>query len=123
MSREVIRDEDLRRLVDRRSHRMMLVLVEPRGATVDHTLDRPHGSMSPARVQVAVPQRDRRDGETMAAEIARITGRPPRYLRAAGAFVTEASGDQLAEIASLPSVATIRPSRYVHVRAARAFLR
>jgi hypothetical protein len=82
---EVISDDDLHRFVDRHSHRKMVVLVEPRAATV-----------------------------RLAHDITRITGRTPHYLRSAGAFVVEASGGQLAELATLPSVARIGPSRHVH---------
>jgi hypothetical protein len=45
-----------------------------------------------------------------AAELARITGRSPRFLRVARAYALQASGSQLAEIAALPMVAAIRPN-------------
>ena len=112
---EVIPDEYLRDLAERRSHRMVLVLVEPRRPAIGRTLDWPHGATSPLRIEVTRAERDGSDREALVSEIFRITGHTPSYLPAAGAFVTEASGEQLAELATLPWVATIRPSRHVHV--------
>jgi hypothetical protein len=112
--RDVIPDDELRRLVDRHSHRMMSVLVEPRGATASRTLDRAHGEMLPDIIEVAVPALGSTDSERLADDITRMTGRTPQYLRSASAVVVEVSGDQLAELAALPSVAMIRPRRHVH---------
>ena len=106
--REVIDDETVRRLVDRRSSHRMLVLVEPSRPTVRRTVRRGNARESRDTVQVSVPTGD---GGDLAAAIRRITGRPPHYLVAAGAFVVEATGEQLAELAALPCVATIRASR------------
>jgi hypothetical protein len=53
MRRDVIGDEDLRRLADRRSHRMVVVLIKPRQATVGHALERPHRTMTGWHERVA----------------------------------------------------------------------
>lgn len=114
--REVIGDRELRRLVDERSHRVVWVLVEPRQPTVAHTLERGHGTMAPGRVGVLVPERSDTGNDELVAAIARITGRTPHYLSARGVLVARASGDQLAAIGALPSVAAIHPCRHVGVR-------
>jgi hypothetical protein len=76
MTRDVIGDEDLRRLADWRSHRMVVMLIEPRQATVGHGLERPHRTVSlPA--EVTPPEGDGADRKELAAEITRITGRTP----------------------------------------------
>jgi hypothetical protein len=116
--REAIGDEELRRLADQRSHRMVWVLVEPRQPTVARALERDHGTMAPGRVHVLVPERSDTGNDELAAAITCITGRTPHYLSAPGVFVARASGAQLAKIDALPSVAAIRPCRHVDARPA-----
>jgi hypothetical protein len=111
----VIRDVELRRLVDLRSHRRVRVLVELQQPTTSRPVERGHEAMSPGSVQIAVPESGGNGEKKPAAELARITGRTPQYLRSAGAFVISVSGDQLADIAALPWVAAIRPCRHLSV--------
>ena len=117
--REVIRDHELRRLAEGHSHQTVHVLVEPRQATAGHTVLRGRQTTAPGPVQVWVPAHRGTGDEKWAGDITRVTGRRPHYLRAAGAFVAVASGDQLALLATLPWVAAIRPCRRVSVPPAR----
>ncbi len=117
--REVIEDAELRHLVDQRSARTVVVLVEARSATVDRVVERGHAPISPRTVPVAAPEPG--DGsaedEALVAAVTAITGRVPHHLPAAHAFVVEASGDQLARLAALHSVLAIRPCRRITAQA------
>ena len=116
---DVFRDVELRRLADRRSHRRVHVLVELRQPTTARALQRGREATSRGPLQIEVPDHRGNAEEKRAAEISRITGRTPHYLRSAGAFVTTASGNQLADIAALPWVAAIRPCRHISVPPSR----
>jgi hypothetical protein len=117
--RDVIRDVELRRLADHRSQRRVRVLVALRQPTTARPLRRGREATSRGPLQIAVPDHWGHAEEKRAAEITGITGHMPHYLRSAGAFVTTASGDQLADIAALPWVAAIRPCRHISVPPSR----
>jgi hypothetical protein len=111
--RKLIPDADLSAFVERRSRGRTQVLVELRDAMTATEIPRrlgQHKATAPDRLPfvVATPT-----SVELADNLARITDRVPHYLWSARAFAVEATGDQLAEIASLPWVAIIRPSRRV----------
>lgn len=114
-AREVIRDVELRRLADRRSHRRVRVLVALRQPTTARSLRRGREAASRGPLQIEVADHRSYTEVMRAAEITHITGHTPHYLRSAGAFVTTTSGNQLADIAALPWVAAIRPCRHISV--------
>jgi hypothetical protein len=118
---EVIRDESLRRLAHERSAATASVLIEVTVPTASRPVRvgrrRPPISGQPTTVTVVVPlQPDGQPPPEAARAVTEVLGRTPRFLRAAHAFVSEATGAQLAALAASPSVHAIRPSKRVYHR-------
>jgi hypothetical protein len=120
---QVIGDEALRRLARQRSTEVVPVLIEvdEPSAPAEIELGRRRETVTgrTTSIPVTVPTQAAATAEAVRV-LTDVFGRTPPYLRAAHAFVSRATGAQLAALAASPLVRAISPDRHVRVVRHRA---